>query len=213
MTRWKEGLIAATVVAVCTYGVVAQFSGDARPEKAATLIADVTLRDLDDPPLPRNVLGSQGRIATVLYTWSAACPCILDLEPRLKRLAARFGRGQGVAWLALAGEPGESLEILRAKREALQTFYPVLRDPEQLVLRRLGLGHAGQVAVLDARGRLRYRGAVDAHAVTGQAEFLEAALAAVVRGEIPAVGEEPRRYGCEFSVPASCLSPGSPGAE
>ncbi len=216
MQRWKEGLIATAVVGLCVYGVVAQFSGAAAPEAPQRLIrpiemgalleADVTLRDVGDPPKPRNVMGSYGRTATVLYTWSEACPCILDLEPRLRRLAERFGPEQGVAWLALAGEPGESLEELRAKRDAMQTFYPVLRDPEQLVCRRLGLVHAGQVAVLDGAGRLVYRGAVDAHWREGKAEFLESALAATVRGEQPTTSEEPRRYGCEYSVPASCLS-------
>jgi len=223
MTRWRDGLIAATVVAVCAYGVAAQFGGEAPPAEVAAdiqpaqigavLQVDVTLRDLEDPPRPRNVLGSEGRVATVLYTWSVACPCIVELEPRLRRVAARFGHEQGVAWLAVAGEPGESLEALRAKRDAMRAFYPVLRDPDQLVCRRLGLRHAGQVAVLDAGGRLRYRGAVDADGTTGNAEFLEAALQAVVRGDRPAVAEEPRRYGCEFSVPASCRSPGSRDAE
>lgn len=216
MQRWKEGLIAAAVVALCVYGVVAQFSGDSAPtpeqrriETIAVgdrLLADITLRDVSDPPLPRSILGSYGRTATVLYSWSAACPCILDLEPRLRALAARFGRAQGVAWLALAGEPDEGLIELREKRDAMQAFYPVLRDPEQQICRRLGLLHAGQVAVLDGDGRLVYRGAIDDHWRTGKAEHLEAALVAVMGGRRPGVAEVPRRYGCAFSVPLSCLS-------
>ncbi len=216
MPHWREGLVAAAIVGLCVYGVVAQFSGDAAPEVeprfiekielGARLDADITLRDVGDPPLPRNVLGSQGRAATVLYTWSAACPCILDLEPRLRELSKRYGRAQGVAWIALAGEPGETLEVLREKRDAMETFYPVLRDPDQLICRRLGLVHAGQVAVLDGEGRLVYRGAVDDDWRAGHAEHLEAALAAVVAGKPPEVAEVPRQYGCAFSVPLSCLS-------
>jgi hypothetical protein len=223
MQRWKEGLIAAAVVALCVYGIVAQFSGDAPPEIEARrieaiavgdrLLADITLRDVSDPPLLRNVLGSYGRTATVLYSWSAACPCILDLEPRLRALAARFGKQQGVAWIALAGEPEEGLVELRAKRDAMQAFYPVLRDPEQEICRRLGLLHAGQVAVLDRDGRLVYRGAVDDHWRTGKAEHLEAALVAVTSGKPPAVAEVPRRYGCAFSVPLSCLADAAPETE
>jgi hypothetical protein len=223
MQRWKEGLIAAAVVAVCLYGIVAQFSADTPPTVEARriteiavgdrLLADITLRDVGDPPLPRSVLGSYGRVATVLYSWSAACPCILDLEPRLRALGERFGKDQGVAWLALAGEPDEDLAQLREKRAAMQAFYPVLRDPEQQICRRLGLLHAGQVAVLDRDGQLVYRGAIDDHWRTGKAEHLEAALIAVTSGKRPAVSEVPRQYGCAFSVPLSCLSEETPEAE
>lgn len=214
MQRWKEGLIASAVVAVCLYGVIAQFSPDG-PRRGrlsdipalamgALLDDDITLRDIETPPKPRSLPGSYGRQATVLYTWSVACPCILDLEARLKKLHARYGKAQGVAWIALAGEPGEDLEALRAKHAQMDAFYPVLRDPEQVACRRLGLRHAGQVAVLDAAGRLVYRGAIDDHWETGKAEFLAAALGAVVGGNKPAVGQQERRYGCEFDLPASC---------
>ena len=96
--------------------------------------------------------------------------------------------------------------MLREKRDLLKPFYPVLRDPEQWICRRLGLTHAGQVAVLDGEGRLVYRGAIDAHWEQGRAEFLASALEAVLAGRRPDPAEEERRYGCEFSLPASCLS-------
>ncbi len=222
MHRWKEGLIASAVIAVCLYGVVAQFSPEGQPigrlgdipaiAMGAVLDDDISLRDIETPPKPRSLPGSFGRKATVLYTWSVACPCILDLEVRLRKLHARYGQAQGVAWIALAGEPGEELEALRAKHAKLAAFYPVLRDPEQVACRRIGLRHAGQVAVLDADGRLVYRGAIDDHWETGKAEFLEAALRAVVGGNKPAVGQQERRYGCEFELPASCRADDSAAA-
>jgi len=214
LRHWKEASVALVVIAACGWGVLAQFEGhasvaapDIRPMAIGEdLHLDVTLRDVETPPKPRSVLGSLGRTATVFYTWSAACPCILDLEPRLRTLHERFGKAEGIAWIAVAGEPGETVEELRTKRDVMHAFYPVLRDPDQLVCRRLDLHHAGQAAVLDAQGRLVYRGAIDAHWKEGHAEFLSAALEAVVKGRRPAVTEEPRRYGCEFDVPASCLA-------
>jgi len=213
MRRLRDILIALTVVALCAYGVVAQFSMDAAPEVpileidpipiGAVLDIDFALRDLEEPPKPRNLMAGYGRAATVLYSWSVPCPCILDMEPRLRAVAARF-EGHDVRWMALAGEPADTLQALREKAAGMQPFYPVLRDPDQRVLRRLAITHAGQVAVLDGDGRLVYRGAADDHWEEGQAEHLQAVLEAVVAGRPVPFETQPRRYGCAFSIPASC---------
>lgn len=210
----RDVLIAATFVALCAYGVVAQFNADAPPEVAiidieplamgAVLDIDFTLRDIETPPKPRSLMAAYGRVATVLYSWSVPCPCILDMEARLRAVAARF-EGADVRWVALAGEPTDSLADVRAKAAEMGVFYPVLRDPEQLVLRRLGIRFAGQVAVLDGAGRLVYRGAADDHWEEGRAEHLQAVLDAIVTGAPVPFESKPRAYGCEFSLPASCL--------
>ena len=221
MRRLRDILIALAVVVVCVYGVVAQFSADRAPdveildidpiEIGALLRVDFTLLDLSQPPRPRNLMGGYGRDATVLYSWSEPCPCILDLEPRLSALAAGL-EGKDVRWVALAGEPTDTAEALRAKVARMKPFYPVYRDPEQKVLRRLDIRHAGQVAVLDGAGHLVYRGAIDDHWEEGKAEHLRAVLDAVVAGRPVPFTTKPRSYGCEFSVPASCAADSSPPA-
>jgi hypothetical protein len=215
MRRLRDILIALAIVGLCVYGVTSQFSADGAPDVAildiepleigALLEVDFTLRDLGTPPKPRNLMGGYGRTATVLYSWSEPCPCILDLEPRLRALAAGY-EGKGVRWIALAGEPRDTLEALRAKAAQMKPFYPVYRDPEQRVLRRLDIRHAGQFAVLDGEGRLVFRGGGDDHWEEGKAEHLQAVLDAVVTGQAVPFTTKPRRYGCEFSLPASCLA-------
>jgi hypothetical protein len=207
--------VAAIIVATCAWGVIWQFSDNAPPPEAAAQIeplrmgevleVDFTLQDLDALPKPRNLMAWYGERATVLYTWSVPCPCIEDVEPRLRRLHERYNRERnGVRWVALAGEPDDTREEIQAKRDRMGAFYPLLHDPEQLVCRRLGLVHAGQVAVLDGAGRLVYRGSVDGDYAEGQAEYLEEALAALLAGTPVAVPERARAYGCAFSIPLSC---------
>lgn len=215
--RFKiDYLIAVLVVAACAWGVIWQFSDNAVVETTAeaivpiavgtTLEVDFTLQDLDEVPKPRNLMAWYGRTATVLYTWSVPCPCIEDAEPRLRRLHGRYGREQAVSWVALAGEPEDTREEIRTKMARMGVFYPILRDPDQRICRRLGLVHAGQVAVLDGDGRLVYRGSLDADYEAGQAEHLEEVLAAVTAGRPVPVPERAREYGCAFSIPASCLT-------
>lgn len=213
MRRLRDIAIALAVAGVCVWAVAAQFDLDAAPPVeildidplpvGSILDVDFALRDIEDPPKPRNLMAAYGRDATVLYSWSVPCPCILDMEPRLVAVAKRF-EGHDVRWIALAGEPNDTLEALREKAAVMKPFYPIYRDPEQLVLRRLAITHAGQVAVLDGEGRLVYRGAADDHWDEGRAEHLQAVLEAVVAGRPVPFETKPRKYGCAFSLPASC---------
>lgn len=219
MRRLRDIAIALAVVSLCVYGVAAQFNLDAAPEveildiavieTGSLLEVDFTLRDIESPPKPRNLMAGYGRTATVLYSWSVPCPCILDMEPRLRAVKARYP-DHDIRWIALAGEPKDTLEALQAKAAEMETFYPIYRDPEQLVLRRLGIGYAGQVAVLDGDGRLVYRGAADDHWDEGKAEHLQAVLDALVAKQPVPFETKPRQYGCAFSLPASCRAEDAP---
>ena len=222
MKRLRDIAIGLLVVGVCVYGVAAQFNLDAAPEVeiidiepiavGQVLDVDFSLRDIESPPKPRNLMQAYGRTATVLYSWSVPCPCILDMEPRLRAVKARYP-DHDVRWIALAGEPKDTLEALQAKAAEMETFYPIYRDPEQLVLRRLDIGYAGQVAVLDGDGRLVYRGAADDHWDEGKAEHLQAVLDALVAGQPSPFETKPRQYGCAFSLPASCRAEDAPATD
>ena len=209
--------IALAVIGVCAWGVIWQFSDNASPDIEQNLIqplaigdlleVDFTLRDMDPIPKPRNLMAWYGRGATVLYTWSVPCPCVEDLEPRMRKVHERFNHEKnGVRWVALAGEPEDTREAIREKMDRVGVFYPVLRDPDQRVCRQLDLVHAGQVAVLDPDGRLVFRGSPDDDYFGGGAEALVTALEAVLAGRPVEPAETPRAYGCAFSVPLSCLT-------
>lgn len=156
------------------------------------------------PKQPVRVTERLGSRATVFYAYSVTCPCVDTVEPRLRALMRRYPAAQGVHWLALAGEPQDTPEQLREKHLRLGSTYELFADPAQTLCAHLGLDSACEVAVLDGRRRLVYRGALDADLTEGQCEYLEAALKAVLSGSRLAVRERARTYGCYFDDPASC---------
>jgi hypothetical protein len=162
------------------------------------------------PQEPVSVASLLGSRATVFYAYSVTCPCLDTVEPRVRALMRRFPTAQGVQWLALAGEPKDTAEQLREKHLRLGSTYTLLADPTQTLCGHLGLDSACEIAVLDDRKRLVYRGALDADLTEGQCEYLEAALKAVLSGGRVPVRERERTYGCFFDDPASCTQREAP---
>lgn len=144
-----------------------------------------------------------GERATVLMAWSVACPCIEAVEARVRRLLERFSKERGVAWIGIGGEPADTREQVREKLLRLGSPYPLLLDSDRSVCRRLGLTTATQVAILDAQGRLVYRGALDDSLAVGEGEHVVSVLDALLAGRAPEIAERPMPYGCEFDDPQS----------
>lgn len=143
--------------------------------------------------------------ATVFYTWTVPCPCVQQVEARLQKVIGAFPPESGIAWIAVDGEPTDTVEQIREKHLRLGGRYRMVRDPEQRLCRLLGLDRAVQVAVFDAERRLRYRGPIDDRYVEGRAEFLHAALEAIRTGAPPTPAEREPAYGCTFEDPARCI--------
>ncbi len=207
-------LVTVVIVLLGTLGVLLQL-GDPfgwyeeepirKLDMGEVLEVDFTLSDVSNIPLQQNLMSWYGKKATVLYTWSVPCPCVDLVDKRLKPLYEKMGPEQGVSWIAIAGDPTDGRANIRLKMQKIKAFYRLLVDPDQLVIRRLGLFHAAMIAVLDGEGRIVYRGAIDADYDEGKAEFLEEALTAVVEGRPVPVPERAWTYGCEFAVPESCI--------
>ncbi len=220
-------VIAGVIVLLCAWAVAAQLGFDLFGDEEAieaivlgeVLDPDLVLSYADERPKPVALGNWYGEKATVIYTWSVPCPCVEHLEPRMYSVFAKFGAEQGVAWIAVDGEPldrpesyviapgtkdEEERDGILAKMGRVHAFYKMLLDPEQQLCRRLGFSDACQVAVLDGEGRLRYRGSIDHDYYKGKAEYLEAALRAVVAGVPVEKPETTWVYGCGFSDPESC---------
>ncbi len=139
-----------------------------------------------------------GQRATVLLAWSVPCPCVEAVEARVQALIERFGADRGVGWVAIDGEPRDTREQVREKLLRLDVPYPVLLDPTQAACRRIGLTTATQVAIVDAKGRLAYRGALDENLAIGKGEHVAAVLQALLEDRKPTHAEQPLKYGCDF---------------
>ena len=107
-----------------------------------------------------------GAPATVLVFTCNHCPYALAWQDRIAEVARDYA-ARGVRFLAINANdseryPRDSFEAMRQRVEREQWPMPYLHDATQEVARAYGAKVTPDVFVLDAEGRLRYRGAPDA---------------------------------------------------
>jgi peroxiredoxin len=145
---------------------------------------------------------ADGGPVTVLVFTCNHCPYALAWHERILDCARDY-RESGVRFLAINPNdeeryPADSYEAMRGRVEREGGWpLPYLRDESQQVARDYGAKTTPDVFVIDAAGRLRYRGAPDAdHGDPAQnAVWLREALDAVLAGEDPPRAET-RPVGC-----------------
>ena len=136
----------------------------------------------------------RGRIV-VLNFWSAQCPHAVRTDELIQ--GWRPAWGEAVAVFLIASNRNESPdEIAEAARQ--QNLPPILIDREHVVADVYDAQTTPHVFLIDAVGRLRYRGAVDDTSFAQRVPrrfFLEQAVQALLDGKPPQVSET-RPYGC-----------------
>jgi peroxiredoxin len=142
----------------------------AREESSATKSArlgeaapDFELPDLDGKLVKLSSL----RGKTVVLEWfNPGCPFVKASHTKgsLVNTATR-SESAGVIWLAInsgaLGKQGHGVEENRAARAAFGLSHPILRDESGKVGRAYGAARTPQLFVIDAKGVLVYRGAID----------------------------------------------------
>lgn len=153
-------------------------------------VADARGVDLDGAS--RGWREGAGARGTVLVLTSLTCPLCQKLAPEVARVEARAqGVGFGFVHVSLGGV--DSADDLREHRARLGLTGLVLRDEAGALAAALDARTTTEVFVVDARGTLRYRGAVNdqyglSHALAApRARFLDDALRALIRGDAPPV--------------------------
>ena len=150
------------------------------PLALGDLAPAATLPDTDGA---EHSLAPDGAPATVVVFTCNHCPYALAWHERLLAVAGDYG-ARGVRTLLVNANdgdryPADSTEGTR-ERVAREGPWPApyLRDESQKVARAFGARVTPDVFVLDADGRLRYRGAPDAdyHDPSEGASWLRAAL-------------------------------------
>ncbi len=142
-----------------------------------------------------------GTKATVLLFVSTDCPISNRYAPDVRRLHDAYAK-DGVAFWLIYPNPAEGVADIR---EHLKSFsYPgtALRDPRHDAAKRAGATITPEAAVLDARGRLTYRGRIDdrysavgIERATATRHDLHDAIAATVAGK-PIVQRFTQAVGC-----------------
>jgi peroxiredoxin len=158
---WVAGGLLAPALA---FALVARLA----PSRAATpapvrgelgqRVPDFMLSDTSGKPV--SLYGYAGQKAVVLAFTGTDCPVGNLYMPRLKALAERYA-ARGVAFVAVNSNtnttPAEA--VRHAKWYGIS--FPVLMDPAQKAAGIVGATRVNEVAIIDGRATLRYRGAID----------------------------------------------------
>src|SRR5688572_30061200 len=166
---------------------------------------DFTLKDLEG----KDVKLSSFRGKVVVLEWfNPGCPYVKNAHTKgsLKEAAKKHTKN-GVVWLAVnsnaAGKQGHGVD---ANREGAKTFsmeHPILLDENGDIGRTYGATNTPHMMVIDDKGTLVYRGAID-NSPDGEGEsptggklvsYVDEALGALSAGKTPATTET-KAYGC-----------------
>lgn len=166
---------------------------------------DFALKDLDGKEVR---LSSFKGKAVVLEWFNPGCPFVKASHTKgsLKDAAKRQTKN-GVVWLAInSGAAGKQGAGLDANRDGAKTFAmenPILLDEAGTVGKIYGATNTPHIMVVDDKGTLVYRGAVD-NSPDGEGEsptggklvsYVDAALADIGAGK-PVATSETKAYGC-----------------
>lgn len=166
---------------------------------------DFELTDLGGKPF--SLAAQRGKIV-VLEWFNPSCPFVKAAHTKGSLVdAAQRLEKQGVVYVAInSGAPGKQGHGAEANQAGVKAFgisHPVLQDETGRVGRLYGAERTPHVFVIDAQGRLAYRGAVD-NSPDGEGQepeggkwvsYLEQAVSELASGK-PVSTPETKPYGC-----------------
>jgi hypothetical protein len=208
MASSRSLLVALTLAAAAPSGLGCAGPSASAPSTGASSADRLRLTSASGEPVTLEAL-TAGRDATVLVFWSAGCPCVRRYQARVDALLDAWpaGRVQVIGVSSNAGEPfGEALAAARERGVRL----PLYRDEGGAVAEALGAGSTPTVVVLDARGRLRFRGWLDNERLPGESgrqPWLDQALEGVLAGRDGFSTRTPV-YGCAITTTLFGPKPG-----
>lgn len=166
---------------------------------------DFALKDLDG----KEVRLSSFKGKTVVIEWfNPGCPFVKAAHSKgsLKDAAQRHSKS-GVVWLAVnSGAPGKQGAGAETNREAAKTWtmqHPILLDESGTVGKLYGATNTPHMMVVDSKGTLVYRGAID-NSPDGEGEsptggklvsYVDSAITDLGSGK-PVATAETKAYGC-----------------
>lgn len=149
------------------------------------------------------LLGPRGGVFVFLGT---QCPVSNQYLPTLKALAGEC-RDRGVAVVGVNANASETPEQVAEHVREFGVTFPVAKDPEGAAAERWRVGRTNEALLVDGRGVLRYRGAIDDELRPGLRRgaptrpLLRLAIDAMLAGR-PIEEPVTTAYGCPIEWPA-----------
>lgn len=141
--------------------------------------------------------------ALVICFTSNTCPYSVDYEDRLIALQKKYSSTK-VRLVAINSNAtdGDSLKKMIERAEAKSFNFPYLRDDDQEVAKAFGAVYTPEFFVINAKGTVIYKGAMDDHtkAESVTKRYVELAIEAAVLGKMPKVTRTGAR-GCAVRFP------------
>jgi len=141
------------------------------------------------------------QVIVVCFTCNA-CPYAVDYEDRMSEFHKKFAaRNEGVTLIAINAnlKPAERLDKMQERAKAKEFPFPYLMDKTQKVASAYGANFTPEFFVLNKERRIVYMGAMDDQTAADKVEqrFVELAVEAALKGELPATNSNPAR-GCSI---------------
>jgi len=180
---------------------------DIRPPLGAT-ISDLTFRDIRG--LDRNLAELGEHKAYVFVFTTTTCPLVQRSWPKLVELNKQFGT-QDVQFVAVNVGAGDTIREMAEQALDFGVVFPFVKDVDLSCAKALGIRKTPEVAVINHKKRLVYRGRIDDQLRLGGSrpaatrKDLEEALRELLSEQAITVPETPVD-GCEITHPAPIKS-------
>ena len=184
-----------STLALVLFAAALAFAATPRDEKVAvgSVVADFKLPDASGRE--HTLASLKGTKGTVLIFVATQCPVSNAYNARMEKLAQDY-RAKGVNVVGINSNFSESAAAVKQHAAENNLSFPILKDAGNQVADRLGARVTPEAYLLDASGKLVYRGRIDnsrnGDSVTANdlRDALEAVLAgkAVEKAEVNAFG-------------------------
>src|SRR6476661_2202959 len=145
----------AVLVMLLARGVAA---ADPPDVKTGTQVGDLRFKDIRC--VTRSLADFGDKKAIVLVFVDSGCPLAQKYLPVLDRLERTY-RTQGVQFVAVNSGPHDTVVATAAQAVEFGVEFPFVKDADCKVADALGVTRTPEVAVLDAKRTLCYRGRID----------------------------------------------------
>jgi mono/diheme cytochrome c family protein len=144
------------LVALFVGGTVAV--GEEREVKIGTKVDNLRFKDIRY--LARSLADFGEKKAFVLVFVDSACPLVQKYLPVLDRFERGY-RDKGVQFIAVNSGPHDTIVTMAAQAVEYGVEFPFVKDADCRVADALGVSRTPEVAVLDGKRILQYRGRID----------------------------------------------------
>jgi peroxiredoxin len=196
-------LFAVAILLALTFAVaaLAMREDDSAPETYAgpaigSVVADFTLPDADGRE--HSLASLKGKSGTVLIFVATKCPVSNAYNARMQKLAEDY-RAKGVNVVGINSNYSEAAAEVKSHAAEKGLTFTILKDPNNRIADQLDAKVTPEAYLLDASGKLVYRGAID-NSRQGDSitePFLSNAIDATLAGK-PVEKSEVKAFGCSI---------------